>query len=58
VTSHLALSCCLCNKIVDPQEPDGYQLQVKKFGEPSPEMLWAHGICLRAAIPLVGVQIP
>ncbi len=54
----IELRCCLCNKSVDRQETDGSQIQLKKFGASTPEMLWAHGVCLRAAIPLIGVQIP
>lgn len=50
--------CCLCGEVVKGDDPDGYSLQVKKFGVKSPAMIWAHGPCLRNVIPVVGVEIP
>ena len=52
------LRCCICGDIVDRSDQDGYSLQVQKFGSKSPEMIWAHGPCLRKLIPVVGVEIP
>ena len=51
-------TCCICGKIVEGNDPDGYSLQVRKFGVTSPEMIWAHGVCLRKAIPVIAVEIP
>jgi len=52
------LLCCVCGKIVDQNDSDGYSLQVRKFASQSPEVIWAHGPCLRRAIPVVGEEIP
>ena len=52
------LRCCVCNNVVERNDPDGYSLQVQKFGGKSPEMIWAHGSCLRKVIPVLGEEIP
>jgi hypothetical protein len=54
----MELQCCVCGKIVEEKDADGYSLQVRKFDPKSPEMIWAHGPCLRKEIPVVGVEIP
>jgi hypothetical protein len=33
-------------------------MQVAKKGKGSPEMVWAHGLCLRKVIPVIGEEIP
>jgi hypothetical protein len=58
MSSLIQLRCSICGTIIEKDEPDGYSLQVLKFGAKSPEMIWAHGPCLRKAIPVVGVEIP
>jgi len=50
--------CCICEKPIDADETDGYTLNVKKFGGSSPEMVWAHGPCLRGVMPVIGADIP
>jgi len=42
---------------VAKSDPDGYSLQVRKFGNDSPEMIWAHGHCLRRVASVVGKEI-
>jgi hypothetical protein len=54
----IQLRCCLCGQLVDQNDPDGYSIQIRKFGTESPEMVWAHGPCLRKVIPVIGVEIP
>jgi hypothetical protein len=54
----IQLRCCICDHPVEQNDPDGYSLQVRKFGAQSPEMVWAHGSCLRNVIPVIGVEIP
>ena len=54
----IQLRCGICGTIVYRDEPDGYSLQVQRFGAESPEMIWAHGPCLRKVIPVVGMEIP
>jgi len=58
VNTSVRLQCCICGKTVEGNDPDGYSLQVRKFGANAPEMIWAHGPCLRKVIPVVGVEIP
>jgi hypothetical protein len=55
---NIALRCCICGSPVEQNDPDGYALQLRKFGAQSPEMVWAHGSCLRNVIPVIGVEIP
>jgi hypothetical protein len=50
--------CCICSKTIEENDPDGYSLQTRKFGSKSPEMVWAHGPCLRKVIPVIGEEIP
>jgi hypothetical protein len=54
----IGLRCCICDEIVDQNDPDSYSLQVRKFGDKPPEMIWAHGPCLRKVIPVIGIEIP
>jgi hypothetical protein len=54
----IQLRCCVCDNIVQQDDPDGYSLQIRKFGAKSPEMVWAHGPCLRRVIPVIGIEIP
>jgi hypothetical protein len=56
----IQLRCCICGNVVERDDPDGYSLQVRKFGTNSPGMIWAHGPCLRKLIPVVakGEEIP
>lgn len=54
----IQLRCCICGDVIDRNDTDGYSLQVQKFGSKSPEVIWAHGACLRKAIPVVGEEIP
>jgi hypothetical protein len=49
----IQLRCCIGER----SDPDGYSLQVRKFGNDSPEMIWAHGPCLRRVAPVVGKEI-
>ncbi len=42
----------------DGNAADAYSLQVRKIGANSPEMIWAHGPCLRKMIRVVGEEIP
>lgn len=49
---------CICGQVLAENEVDRYSLQVRKFGVESPEMIWAHGPCLRRVIPVVGMEIP
>ena len=58
MNSKIQLRCCICDNNIEQTDPDGYALQVKKFGESSPEMIWAHGECLRKVIPVIGIEIP
>jgi len=55
--------CCICHNVVELESADGYPrdsyvMQVRKSGTNAPEMIWAHGPCLRRAIPAVGEEIP
>jgi hypothetical protein len=50
------IRCCVCHKLIDANEDDGYSMQVTKFGAKSPFMIWAHGPCLRDAIRVVGEE--
>ena len=50
--------CCICHIIVEQNDSDRYSLWVQKFDAKSPEVMWAHGPCLRDVIPVVGVEIP
>jgi len=50
--------CCVCRELINADDTDGYTLSVKKFGASSPEMVWAHGPCLREVLPVIGVEIP
>jgi hypothetical protein len=52
----IQLRCCICGDVVDRNDRDGYSLQVRKFGNNSPGMIWAHGSCLRRVIPVVRVR--
>ena len=52
------LRCGFCGHLIEQDDSDGYSLQVRKFGAQSPEMVWAHGSCLRKVIPVIGVEIP
>ena len=54
----IQLRCCISGHLVEQRDPDGYSLQVRKFGAQSPEMVWAHGLCLRKVIPVIGVEMP
>lgn len=58
MSNTLGFRCCICGDVVRLNDPDGYSLQVRKFGTKSPEMIWAHGPCLRRVIPVVGEEIP
>jgi hypothetical protein len=58
MSSSIQLRCCICGTLVEKDDPDGYSLQVQKFGAKSPEVIWAHGPCLRNVIPVIGVEIP
>jgi hypothetical protein len=63
MSEQIKFRCCICGNVVDFQDgegraTDGYSLQVRKFGAKSPEAIWAHGQCLRKAIPVVGKEIP
>jgi hypothetical protein len=49
--STIQFTCCVCQRTIEKTDPDGHSLQVRKFGAASPETLWAHGTCLRNAIP-------
>ena len=49
----IQLRCCVCDDLVARDDPDGYSIEVQKFGARSSEMIWAHGACLREAIPFV-----
>jgi hypothetical protein len=55
-------TCCLCRQNVELGEPDSYTVQVSQPAALSvrqnPEMLWAHGACLRKAIPVMSIEIP
>jgi hypothetical protein len=50
--------CCVCENPIDQNDSDGYSLQMRKFGSESPQMIWAHGPCLRRVMPVVGIEIP
>jgi hypothetical protein len=50
--------CCVCDDLVEPKDPDGYSLQLRKFRIDTPETVWAHGVCLRRVMPVVGIAIP
>jgi len=52
------VECCVCRDVIVPDDPDGYSLKILKFGNKSPETVWAHGMCLRRVMPVVGVEIP
>jgi hypothetical protein len=52
----IQLRCCICGHVVEQEDSDGYSLQVRKLGGQSPEMVWAHGSCLRKVIPVIGVE--
>jgi hypothetical protein len=54
----IQFTCCICRGIVKRDEPDGFSLQVTKFGANSPEVVWAHGPCLRKVIPILEIEIP
>ena len=56
--AEIKFKCGICEKVVELTDPDGYSLQVRKFKVNSPEMVWAHGVCLRRVIPVIGVEIP
>jgi hypothetical protein len=58
MNSPIQLKCCICGGVVERTDPDGYSLQVRKFGNNSPEMIWAHGLCLRRVTPVFGAEIP
>ena len=54
----MKIRCCICGQILEQAEADGYSLQVRKLNAASPEMVWAHGPCLRKVIPVIAVEIP
>ncbi len=47
----IQLGCCICGDMVERSDPDGYSLQVRKFGNDAPEMIWAHGPCSAQSRP-------
>jgi hypothetical protein len=63
MSRQIKFRCCICNNVVELRDADGnvsdaYSLQLQKIGEKSPEMVWAHGPCLRKVMPVVGEEIP
>jgi hypothetical protein len=53
----MKLDCCWCGLEVEVGQPDTYTIQLSEpalTGVPkSPGRMWAHGSCLRDAIPLL-----
>jgi hypothetical protein len=56
--TNVQIQCCICGSTIAKSESDGYSLQVRKMGADSPEMIWAHGECLRKVIPVISAEIP
>jgi hypothetical protein len=54
--NEMQFTCCFCHKVVVPDDPDSYTLQVRKRGSASPVALWSHGVCLRKAIPVMAEE--
>jgi hypothetical protein len=54
----MRVTCCICGKGIEGNDPDWYSLQVRKFAVKSPEMIWAHGPCLRNVAPVLSVELP
>ena len=54
--------CCICRRNVALGEPDSYTLRVSQPAalsvQEDPELLWAHGTCLRSAMPVMSIEIP
>jgi hypothetical protein len=57
-TSSVKVRCCVCDDLIDCNGPDGYSLQVQKFGNETPENGWVYGPCLCKVRSSVGVEIP
>jgi hypothetical protein len=56
--SAIMFNCGICGAVVEKADPDGYTLQVRRFGAKGWEMIWEHGACLRKAMPVVSEEIP
>jgi hypothetical protein len=54
--NEMQFTCCFCRKVVGPEDPDSYTLQVRKRGSTSPVALWSHGVCLRKAAPVMAEE--
>jgi len=54
----VSFRCCICHELIKSDDPDGYALQVRKFVKTSPEAVWAHGVCLRRVMPVIGDEVP
>jgi hypothetical protein len=54
----VGFDCCFCGDAVNQTNPDDFSLEVRSFGGRSPYLIWAHGPCLRKAIPVAGAEIP
>ena len=62
MNGQIKFRCCICRSVVELTDEDGnasdaYSLQVRKIGANSPDMIWAHGPCLRKMIRVVGEEI-
>jgi len=55
-------TCCLCRQKVELGEPDSYTIRGSQPAalsvQQNPELLWAHGTCLRGVIPVMSIEIP
>jgi hypothetical protein len=58
----MKFNCCVCKLEVEIGQSDTYTIQISKPSgigfQKRPELMWAHGPCLREAIPLVAIEIP
>ncbi len=52
----IQFTCCICGSAIEGNDRDAYSLQVRKFGVKSPQMIWAHGPCLRKVAPVMSVD--
>ncbi len=50
----MKLSRCICGVAVEPSAQDWYAPQLRHSKAGAPEMIWAHGACLRPAMPVAG----